>query len=161
MRATRPTYTRIPKKIEFTQEGLNKVQQEIEELNKKRPDVLDRLHTARQQGDLSENGAYKAARAELSGLDSRLRHLTHLVENAVVFEKTSSDTVGIGNTVVVKQGDKEYSYTIVGGYESNPLEGKISTYSPIGKALVGKKAGDTVDVEVPAGKISYTILSIT
>lgn len=146
--------------ILFTKDGFEKLKEEQAELLVKRPGAVNNLQRARELGDLSENGAYKAARAELSQLDSRLRHLNRLLTQAKVIEVVSAATVGIGTKVGVKEGEKEATYSIVGGYESNPAEGKISIHSPIGRMLLGRKVGDTVEIIVPRGKVTYTVTSI-
>jgi transcription elongation factor GreA len=146
--------------IVFTAEGLEKFKQERDELLAKRPVAVTTLQKAREMGDLSENGAYKAARFELNSLDSRLRHLERVIANAKVVENTHTGVVGVGSIVTVSDGKTSTTYTIVGGYETNLLEKKISINSPIGKALLGKKVGETADVTVPAGVISYTISEI-
>ena len=146
--------------ILFTKDGFEKLKEEQAKLLVKRPTAVNNLQRARELGDLSENGAYKAARAELSQLDSRLRHLNRLITQAKVIEAVNAATVGIGTRVGVKEGGKEATYSIVGGYESNPAEGKISINSPIGRMLLGRKVGDTVEIIVPRGKVVYTITSI-
>lgn len=146
--------------ILFTKDGFEKLKEEQAKLLIKRPDAVNSLQRARELGDLSENGAYKAARAELSQLDSRLRHLNRLLTQAKVIEAVNAATVEIGTRVGVKEGEKETTYSIVGGYESNPAEGKISIHSPIGRMLLGRKVGDTVEIIIPRGKVTYTITSI-
>ena len=151
----------LVKRIQFTKDGLEKVKQEHAVMTAKRPEAIARLRTAREQGDLSENGAYKAARFEVNDIDRRLRHLNKLLLLGQVYESKNTGMVDLGATVTVDDGKKQYTYTIVGGYESNPVEGKLSTYSPIGKALMGKKIGDRVDVTIPKGTVQYTITQIT
>ncbi len=146
--------------ILFTKDGFEKLKEEQAKLLVKRPTAVNNLQRARELGDLSENGAYKAARAELSQLDSRLRHLNRLITQAKIIEAVNAATVGIGTRVGVKEGEKEATYSIVGGYESNPAEGKISINSPIGRMLLGRKVGDTVEIIIPKGKVAYTITSI-
>lgn len=148
------------KRIQFTQEGLEKVREEHAALTAKRPEAIARLRTAREQGDLSENGAYKAARFEVNNIDGRLRHLNKLLILGQVYEPKNTGIVELGSTVTIYDGSKQHTYTIVGGYESNPLEGKLSTYSPIGKALIGKKVGDIVQITIPKGIVHYTIINI-
>lgn len=150
-----------PKRILFTQEGYNKLLQEKEELTQSRKAAVEDLAKARAMGDLSENGYYKSARFKLSSVDRRLRELTYLIRYAEIKETTLSDTIDIGSTVIVQLDTIEKTYNIVGGYESNPSEGKISHISPLGKALLGKKKGETVHITTPSGTSVYTILSIS
>jgi transcription elongation factor GreA len=148
------------KSIPFTKDGFTKIEKEYEELKASRPDAVMHLKRARELGDLSENGYYKASRAKLSFIDSRLRHLKHLISNAAIIQSSASDTVEIGKTIVVDDGKGERVFEIVGGYESNPLEGRISHISPLGKALMGARVGEKRVFESPAGKKEYTVVSI-
>lgn len=145
------------RQIPFTKEGFEKIKKEKQDLLTSRPAAVEDLAKARAMGDLSENGYYKAAKQKLSGIDFRVRQLTRLIQDAVVVEKTPSDEVQIGSMVVLHDGSKEIAYSIVGGYESNPLEGKISQISPLGKELIGKKVGDNVTIVAPKGVTIYSI----
>jgi transcription elongation factor GreA len=156
---TRQTYPHL-KPIPFTQEGLDKTKKEFEELTKERPDAVENLRKAREMGDLKENGYYHAAKARLVGLDARLRKLNMLIKLGRVVPMSTGDWVTIGSKVTVRIGEKERVFDIVGGYESDPLEGKISHVSPIGKALMGKRKGETAIVQAPAGTITYIIVNI-
>jgi len=111
-------------------------------------------------GDLSENGYYKAARANLSFLDGSIRRVERLIKLGFVVAKDHSGKVGVGSKVLVSDGKKDYTYTIVGGYESDPSQGTISHLSPIGKALIGGKENDLVEVDIPLGKVKYKIVKI-
>jgi len=146
--------------IPFTKEGYTQVQQEYTELLEKRKSAVDKVKTAREMGDLSENAAYHAARQNLSQIDSRLRFL----KMQLVYGKVNdvvADTVGIGCHVTVKdQIADTIKYTIVGRFEANPSSNKISNESPIGQALIGRKVGDRVAITVPKGIITYTIIDI-
>jgi transcription elongation factor GreA len=146
--------------IIFTKEGYEKVQKEYDDLLASRPEAVSELKRAREMGDLSENGFYKGARFKLSAVDRRLRELKHLLKVGKVVAKQSGDTVEIGSTVVVSIDNITREFLIVGGFESNPLEGKISHISPIGKALMHKKAGEKIAVTIPAGEVIYTIIRI-
>lgn len=146
--------------IPFTQEGYDKVKSEYQRLQTERPEAVDNLRKAREMGDLSENGYYKASRAILSQLDSRLRHCKKLIILGKVITATQHDTVQIGSQVTVYDGKKERVFSIVGGYESDPIAGKISHHSPIGKSLIGKRLGDSATITVPAGIVVYTIRKI-
>ncbi|MCL4418807.1 transcription elongation factor GreA [Patescibacteria group bacterium] len=151
------------KKIYLTREGLQEIKKEHEELSKaKRPDVLARVSQARDMGDLSENAEYVAAREELSFIDGRIDELEELLRQAVIIDgvKSSSKIVKLGSTVTLNVKGKKEIFTVVGEWEADPKEKKISHESPLGKALIGKKVGDRVEVEAPAGKISYSITSV-
>ena len=116
---------------------------------------------AEKHGDLSENSEYAEAREEQASVETRIAELEDLLKNMEIVTKTKgSDTVRVGSTIVVKKSDKEMTYTIVGSYEADPLAGKISDESPLGSAFMEKKVGDTVNVDAPAGKVTYEILKI-
>lgn len=151
-----------PKKIYLTQEGLDKLKKEYDELvNVKRPGVVTELSDARAQGDLSENGAYTAAKEELAFIDGRIEELEMLIKQAdVITDHHGDKMVSLGSQVTIKVNGKEELYHLVGEWEADPLEKKISHESPLGKALMGKAVGEDVEVEAPAGKMIYTIVSI-
>lgn len=146
--------------IKLTKEGLENLKKEFEELTLKRPQVLERMVAAREQGDLSENAGYHASKEELSRIDNRLRELKYLIQFGKVVEAKSNDTVQIGSTVELTNSESSFEYQIVGELEGNPVNGKISEVSPLGAALLGKKTGDKVEIETPGGKVSYKILKI-
>jgi transcription elongation factor GreA len=146
--------------IQITDDGLKKLQEELRELIEvKRPKVVDRLSTARAMGDLSENNDYSQAKDELSFVDGRIAELEDVVRNAVVVAKQGNDQVVLGSQVVVKNSG-EHVFHVVGEWEADPMKKMISHKSPLGMALMGKKVGDTAEVEAPVGKIIYKILSI-
>ena len=153
------------KKIYLTKEGLEELKKEFEELSKtKRPDILSRVTQARSMGDLSENAEYVAARDELSFIDGRIDELEELLKQAVIIQDTHSkgtQVVKLGSTVTVHIKGKKEVFTVVGEWEADPHEKKISHESPLGKALIGKKIGENVEVEAPAGKVLYTIVSVS
>lgn len=151
------------KKIYLTKEGLKELKGEYEQLVKvKRPDILERVSQARSMGDLSENAEYVAAREELSFIDGRIEELEELIKQAVLIQEThSKGMVKLGSTVTVNTKGKKEVFTVVGEWEADPQEKKISHESPLGKALLGKKVGEKVEVEAPAGKIVYTIVSVS
>jgi len=155
----------IPKqnvpKIKLTQEGYDKFQALFDKLTKERPEVLERLQAAREMGDLSENGAYHAAKFELGNIDRQLRKLTYQLRYAEITETKKSGTADFGSTIKLDNNGKEMTFMLVSGYESDPKEGKLSVYSPIGKAVVGKKAGDEVIVDAPAGKLTLKLVSVS
>jgi transcription elongation factor GreA len=148
------------KKILLTSEGLQEKEQEKADLKKQRESAVRELVTARNMGDLSENGAYKAARFRLSGIDRRLRYLENVLRRVVVTEKRTDGRVGIGSQIVVNDGEKELTLTIVDSHESDFMRGKISLYSPIGKALMGRREKDVVEVVTIKGKVRYSVKEI-
>lgn len=154
------------KKIYLTKEGLEELKKEYLELNKiKRPEILERVSQARSMGDLSENAEYVAAREELSFIDGRLDELEELINQAVLIQEShgngkGNNTVKLGSRVSVNVKGKKEDFTVVGEWEADPNEKKISHESPLGKALIGKGVGEKVEVEAPAGRISYTIVSV-
>jgi transcription elongation factor GreA len=149
-------------KIEITQTGLDSLKVEYDDLvNQKRPKLVDRLENARQQGDLSENQDYKTAREELEFLDGRIDELKYVIDNAEVAKKNGKvGVVAIGTKVTVKTGNNKMVFDLVGQWEANPAQKKISHSSPLGQALMGKKTGEKVEVEAPVGKIIYQIISV-
>ena len=149
-----------PRRIPFTQEGYDKLLEEKKKLISERPEAVDHLRKAREMGDLSENGYYKASRSRLSTLDARLRHLEKLIRFGRVVQSANTGFVDIGSTVTIVDGGKESTYTVVGGYESDPSQKTISHLSPIGKALMGKKEGEIVQVETPTGTRTIQIQKI-
>ena len=152
------------KKIYLTKEGLVELKKEYDELvNKKRPDVLARVTQARNMGDLSENAEYVAAREELTFIDGRIDELEVILKQAVIIRegaKTSNHAVKLGSTVTLNVNGKKEVFTVVGEWEADPTNKKISHQSPLGKVLIGKRVGDKVQVEAPAGKLTYSVVSI-
>lgn len=150
-----------PNKIQLTQEGFDNLKKELEELQTvKRPATLEKLQKARAMGDLKENNAYQSAREELGDLDGRILEIQYILKNPSIVEKGAGDVVQLGNTVTVLVDGEEKVLLIVGEHESDPMNGKISTTSPIGMALMGVKPGMTVAVTTPAGTKSYKVTSI-
>jgi transcription elongation factor GreA len=151
------------KAIYLTQKGLEDLQKELNELDKvKRPQIVKELSTAREQGDLSENGAYTAAKEELAFIDGRIDELEVILKNVEVIEdKHSTKMVSLGAQVNLTVNGKKEVFTLVGEWEADPMEKKISHESPLGKALMGKKVGEEIEVDAPAGKMVYKIVSIS
>lgn len=152
------------KKIYLTKEGLAELKKEYDDLTgKKRPEVLARVTQARNMGDLSENAEYVAAREELTFIDGRIDELEVILKQAVIIKeglKTSSRAVKLGSTVTLHTNGKKETFTVVGEWEADPTNKKISHESPLGKVLIGKGVGDKVQVEAPAGKITYSVVGI-
>jgi transcription elongation factor GreA len=143
-------------------EGLEKLKAELAELtNVKRPEIAQRIHDAKEYGDVTENAEYEDAKNEQAFVEGRIQALTAIIKNAVIIEENHSKTyVQIGSTVTI-EGDKgKEQYTIVGAAEAAPDQGRISNESPVGRALLGKKKGEAVTVTVPAGDATYTIVGI-
>ena len=151
----KPTY--------LSKEGLAKLRVELDEMvNVRRAEVAARIHEAKQHGDISENAEYEDAKNEQAFVEGRIQSISALIKNAVVIAENHSTThVQIGSTVQVKSEDGKETFTIVGSAEADPGAGKISNESPVGRALLGHKKGDTVVVTVPAGDWTYKILGIS
>lgn len=148
-------------KIQFTQEGFDNLKLEHEDLvGTRRAKAVDRLAKARAMGDLSENSEYSAAKEELAFVEGRIKEVEELLKKAEIIHSKASDGITVGTDVIVEKDGKEETFSIVGEFEANPLNKKLSSTSPIGKSLLGKKEGDIVIVEVPAGKLKYKILKI-
>ena len=147
------------KKNILTYEGLRKYEDELHELKVvKRQEVAQKIKEAREQGDLSENAEYDAAKDEQRDIEARIEELEKILKNAevVVEDEVDLDKINIGCQVTIL----ELEYKIVGSTEANSLEGKISNESPVGKALIGSKIGDVVTVETQAGVLQYKVLEI-
>lgn len=151
----------VMRQIRFTREGYEKLKGDYDKLLGERPAAVDDLKKARDMGDLSENGYYRAARAKLSSLDGQLRRLSYCLKQAVVVDSVSKYAIGIGTTVVLSDGKNEATYQIAGDLEADPVAGKISLLSPIGRAIAGRKVGDEVTISTPSGKISCKIIKVS
>jgi len=148
------------KQIRFTKEGFEDTKLEYETLLKSRPAAVLDLKKARDMGDLSENGYYKAARMKLSSIDHRLFRLKLAIKQAVIIDNPQRTGAGIGKSVSLFDGGKEIVYMIVGDLEANPREGKISLLSPLGRAIEGKQVGEKIEFSSPSGVIKYIIKDI-
>ena len=155
------------KKNLLTREGLKKYEDELHDLKvNKRKEVAQKIKEAREQGDLSENAEYDAAKDEQRDIEARIEELEKILKNVEVvdMEEETNDLEKVSFGLTVKVQDNEFGdemeFKIVGATEANSLKGKISNESPLGKALIGAKKGDVVTIEAPAGEISYTILDI-
>ncbi|MEK7460968.1 MAG: transcription elongation factor GreA [Patescibacteria group bacterium] len=152
----------MTKEVILTPEGLEKLKQELEKLIKvDRAEIVARIRTAKEFGDLSENAEYEGAKNDQAFTEGRIQELEDMIRRAKVVVHHAGDAiVGIGSDVIVTiDGDSEH-YILVGANESDPATGKISIDSPIGKSLVGHKKGETVDIAVPAGKLSAKIIDV-
>ena len=151
------------KELFLTQEGLDELRKELDELIQvRRPEVINALKDARAQGDLSENAEYDAARNDQAIVESRIRELEAMIEKAVVITKVDTDVVSIGTKVTLEyvEEEEEEEYSIVGSSEADPFANKISNESPIAKAIMGLKVGSVVSVDSPNGKYEVKILAI-
>lgn len=145
----------------LTKEGLATLKAEHEDLVKtKRLAAVERLALARDQGDLAENSEYTDAKQALAFIDGRILELEEVLHGVKVVTSHPKGQIDVGCTVTLTINGKKEEFTIVGEWEADPISKKISHESPLGKALLGKKVGDKVEVEAPAGKILYKILHI-
>ncbi len=154
------------KQMYYTQKGYQELMDELHYLkHEKREKIKNDIAVARSFGDLSENSEYDEARNEQAKNEARIKELEELVENAMVLDESTIDTsiVSLGSTVKVWNAavESEMTFDLVGSNESNPMEGKISDQSPIGAALIGKKEGDELDIETPAGSLKMKVLAVT
>lgn len=152
----------MSKQVQLTKEGLKSLKVELDELVKvKRPRLVERLAYARGQGDLTENSDYSNAKEELEFLDGRISELEEVLKNASLIRANGKNGgVSVGTKVTVKSNGQKHIFEIVGEWEADPVNKKISAESPLGAALVGKKVGEKAEVEAPAGKVLYEILAI-
>jgi transcription elongation factor GreA len=151
----KPTY--------LSKEGREALRVELDELIAvRRPEIAQRIHDAKEHGDLTENAEYEDAKNEQAFVEGRIIQLETLIKNATIIDENhSTDHVQIGSTVSVESTDGTETFTIVGSTEAKPAEGRISNESPVGRALLGRKKGDKVVVKVPAGDFTYKITSIS
>jgi len=152
------------KKILITQEGLANLRSELEYLRSvRRPEVANKIKRAREMGGTENNAEYEDAKNDQAFVEGRILMIENIVKNATIIDPpTSPGIVELGDKVLIQNQDgKIEQFTIVGSTEANPIEGKISNESPVGKALLGRKIGETVEVSTPAGKLSLLILDVT
>ena len=154
------------KQMLYTQDGYNELVEELNYLkNVRREEIKEDIATARSFGDLSENAEYDEARNEQAKTEARIKELEEMIVNAVIIDETKVDSavISVGSVVKVydKEFDEEIEYQIVGSNEANPLSNKISDQSPIGRALVGMKSGESATVETPGGLVHLEILAVT
>src|SRR5581483_3460221 len=146
----------------LTSEGIQRVLSQLEFLRTtKRSEVAQYLHDAKEAGDVIDNAAYEDAKNEQARLEGRIQQLEQLLAKAKLIDQGRTDVVSLGSVVRLSTSEgREYKYTLVGAFEANPGAGRISNESPVGKALLGRKAGELVMVSTPGGVKEYTILSI-
>ncbi len=146
--------------IPFTKLGFSDLKKELEIEIAKRPMAVESLKRGREMGDLSENGLYKAAKMDLVGIDRQIRHLKNLIQYGKISEPKDNNSIQLGHTIVVEKENGNKEFRIVGEWEANPRENKISHKSPIGHNLMGRTVGETIAIRTPNGFINYKILSI-
>lgn len=148
----------------LTKDGYKKYEEELEYLKTvRRQEIAEQIKIARGFGDLSENADYDEAKNEQAQVEARIVLLENMLENAEIIEESNikKDVAGAGSKIVLKDSNNnKFEYTIVGSAEADPLKGKISNESPVGKACIGAKVGDTIQVDAPGGMIEYTLDSI-
>ena len=151
-------------KQKYTIEGFQKLKDEYEYLTKiRREEVKNAIAEARSFGDLSENSEYDEARNEQAKVEARIKELDDLIQHAEVIDESQIDTktVGLGSLVKVEKNGEIIEYSIVGSNEANPFENKISDLSPVGRALIGKKQGDKVEITAKSGIVTFKILDVS
>ena len=151
----------MKKLFRLTKEGVTELQSELAGLIAKRAGIADAIKTARELGDLAENAEYQSARAEQDRNESRIGEIEHILQNVELIKQPRSDgKVVLGSKVSLKNDGKTKEFQVVGTVEADPLNGKISDESPIGKALLGKKVGEDVEIKTPDATAKYTITTI-
>ena len=154
----------IDKPVYLTTEGRAKLEAELEHIRSvRRREVADRIHLAKDQGDISDNAEYEDAKNEQAFVEGRILELENKLRNAVLIagEHNSSGLVYLGCTVTIRDADGEVSkYTIVGSAEAKPAQGRISNESPVGHSLLGRRIGEEVPVRTPGGVVNYTIVNV-
>ena len=151
----------MKKQFKLTTEGIAELEAEIKVLVANRGELADRIKSAREFGDLAENAEYSSARQDQERAEGRITEIDHILKNSeVIKQPKKKDTVELGNTVVLKNAKGEMTFAVVGSVEADPLEGKISDESPMGKAILGKKLGEEVEIVTPTDTKKYKISTI-
>jgi transcription elongation factor GreA len=150
----------MKKAYQITEAGRKELEAELIELKSRRGDIAAKIAEARDYGDLSENAEYDSAREEQGLVETRIAEIEDILMNAEEIKSRKSSKVQLGSTVAIKNGTKQYSYTLVGPVEADPVNGKISNESPIGVALLGKVVGEEATITTPKGATTYTVVSI-
>ncbi len=150
------------KLFKLTTKGVDELKKEFDLLMSERSAISERIKLAREFGDLSENAEYSSARQEQERAEARISEIDHILKNvAVIKSPTNKNKVELGNTVVLSGSSADKTFTVVGSVEADPLNGLISDESPIGKALLGKKLGDNVEIKLPSETVQYKISEIS
>lgn len=153
----------LKKMFRLTQDGATELKNELEQLTSERGAIAERIKTAREFGDLSENAEYQSARAEQEKNEARISEVEHILQNLEIIKAPKGDSkVQLGSKVKLKSADgKTKEFQVVGTVEADPLAGKISDESPIGKSLLGKKVGEEIEIQTPAETAAYKITDIS
>ncbi|MGZ6005346.1 MAG: transcription elongation factor GreA [Candidatus Saccharimonadales bacterium] len=151
----------MKKQFHLTKEGVTELQAELKTLIAQRGPIAERIKTAREFGDLAENAEYTSARQEQEIVENRIAEIEHILQNVEIITKPKGDhKVQLGSVVKLKANGKTKEFQVVGTVEADPLNGKISDESPIGRALMGKTEGDNVEIQTPAETLTYKIADI-
>lgn len=152
----------MKKLFHLTKDGVKELEAELADLTARRPELAERIKSAREFGDLAENAEYTSARNDQEQVESRISEIEHILQNVEVIKKPKADSkVQLGSLVKLKDaGGKQKEFQVVGTVEADPLNGKISDESPIGKALMNKKLGEEVEIVTPAETANYKIVEI-
>ena len=148
------------KVFHITKHGKEDLEKELKELIDSRSDVADEIAAARENGDLSENAEYTAAREKQSRVEARIAEIEGILDGAQIIKSDGDGTISLGDHVVVSQDGKETAFDVVGAIEADPANNKISHESPLGKALMGKRVGDEVSITTPKGEKVYKVVSV-
>ena len=151
----------MKKVYQITEKGKGDLGVELADLKSRRGEIAEKIATARDFGDLRENAEYDAARKEQGLVETRIAEIEEILQNAEIIQSSDGSAVVLGSTVELQSADKTVTYTVVGPVEADPLAGKISNESPIGKELMGKKVGDEVKIKTPKAEIVYIVKSIS
>ena len=151
----------MKKVYQITEKGEGDLEVELADLKSRRGEIAEKIAVARDFGDLRENAEYDAARKEQGLVETRIAEIEEILQNAEIIQSSDGSAVVLGSTVELQSSDKAVAYTVVGPVEADPLAGKISNESPIGKELMGKKVGDEVKIKTPKAEMIYIVKSIS
>lgn len=147
--------------IPITKEGLVRLKAELDSLvTVRRPEIIKAIAAAREEGDLRENAGYDAARHDQAMTERRIREIEDRIRRAVIIDPTKATSIQVGTTVTINIDGEDETYTIVGAVEAKPAQGRISNESPIGKALLGRKVGDVVDIRTPGAIVNARVVAL-
>ena len=151
----------MKKVYQITEKGKSDLEVELADLKSRRGEIAEKIAVARDFGDLRENAEYDAARKEQGLVETRIAEIEEILQNAEIIQSSDGSAVVLGSAVELQSTAKTVTYTVVGPVEADPLAGKISNESPIGKELMGKKVGDEVKIKTPKAEIVYIVKSIS
>lgn len=149
------------KKFLLTLDGIEDLKAELQSLVESRVPLAERIKTAREMGDLSENAEYQTAREDHTKLEARIHEVEHILRNSKEISKSKSDVISLGSNVVLSIGAETKEFQVVGTVQADPMNGKVSDESPIGLALLGKKLGENVEINTPNGILTFVVSSIS